>query len=568
MDVTKESPSFRSPHPVGSGLWLSPGSSPRLPGVLRRASGWLAAVLAWTLFAVIYLGLQASLPYVVKGIPAYFVVLFTFLMLGAVAFLAGSDKRWRFVLVIAFFLIMSGELPVFFGATRLNTRVIETGLRLLLMAFVAIDTLALKRRVWPPFWIILIFAFQIAILIASWVDAEYITEIQATREVVIAHIAGIFLFVAAFVYARSWKHVVSFSKVMVAGACAFAVLGIIEYFAGESYYRLYLRAFPGMQERIYLAVAHHRVIGPFDNQVAFGSWLAMFVVIPLALRANEVLFKKRLILSVALAIIWLCLFFTGSRGPFLGAFFGFLIYSWLTGRVKKAFAINIFAAFMVLLVVAHGARIAKILPDNNLILRFVDPAAARRSGGDVFATVRDARLEAWRDAVAEWRQRPVLGIGPGEWTKRRQQIYEQGKVTTVSAFSPYLLYLVETGILGLGCVLLLMAVLAGYNVRMLAALRPGPKRDLIAALSVSCLVVHLVSLTDVGYGINRLFYFFWAAQGVLLSGARLAIEEQTREAEGTPGVLQGWRRGWGAPSRLAAVSVASSRVSKSTGSLR
>jgi O-antigen ligase len=523
---------------------------------VRRVPGLLAAFLFWLFFAAIYLGIQASLPFVVGRIPAYFVILFAVLLLGVVVFLAGSDKRWRFVLVIAFFLIMSGQLPVFFGGTRLNTRVIETLLRLILMAFVALDTLALRRRVWPPLWLLVIFVSHVGLLGLSWVGAEYITEIYATREVLLMHLTGLFLFIAGYVYVRSWRHVVSFASVMVVGAAAFALLGIVEYIAGEQYYRLYLRAFPYMTERIQLALAHHRVIGPFDNQVAFGSWLAMFVTIPLALKANEHQFKRRVIWNVVLILLWVCLFFTGSRGPFLGAFAGFVIYSWLTGRIKKAFVVNTVMGLLVLVVVAYGGRIARMLPENNLILRFVDPAAAVRSGGDVFETVRDARLKTWQDAIEEWRHRPILGIGPGEWVKRRLKVYEQGRVTTVSSFSPYVQYLVENGILGLASLALLLVVLGVYNVRLLARLKPGPRRDLIASLSVACLIVHLVSLTDVGYGTNRLFYFFWMAQGVLLMGARLALEEESEQEKQAAGsLLQGWRPGWRAPASRLPVAV-------------
>ena len=511
---------------AGSGIWVTPDRTEGTAAALRRMPGIVAAFIAWTTFAVIYLGIQASLPIIVGRIPAYFVFLFSALLLGLVVFLAGSDKRWRFVLVIGFFLIMSGELPVFFGATRLNTRVIETGLRLILMAFVVLDVLALRRRVWPPLWILVIFTVHVFFLGLSWVNSSFISDIYSARGALLTHLTGIALLVAGYVYVRHWRQVRSFATIMVAGASAFAFLGIIEYLFSEPYYRLYLKAFPYMTERIYLAMAHHRVIGPFDNQVAFGSWLAMFVAIPLALKACESVPRKKLLWNITSSLLWVCLFFTGSRGPFLAAFLGIIVYSWLTGRIKKALVVNIVSALLVVIVVAYGARLAQVLPENNLILRFVDPATAVRSGGDAFATVRDARVEAWKDAIEEWRQAPVWGIGPGQWVSRRLQIYEQGKAATVSSFSPYVQYLVENGVLGLGSLALLMLAVGIYNVRLIASLNPGPARDLITALSVGCLVVHVVSITDVGYGINRLFYFFWLSQGVLLMGGRIALEEQ------------------------------------------
>ena len=512
----------------GAAAWVNLGRFGGGASGSRRLPALIVLGLLWLLFLFAYLGIQAALPFVVGEVPPFFLIILAFLLIGVIILLAGADKRWRLVAFIGFFLIMAGQIPYFFGATRLNTRVLEILISLGLMAFVALDSLALRRRTWPPVSVLLLLVLQLLCLVASWLMAEQVTNYRATRDVILMHATGLALFSAAYIYVRRWDHVSSYARIMTLGAFFFSLLGIVEYFGGESYYRLFLTAFPHLAERVYYALVHHRVFGTFDNQVFFGSWLAMFVTIPLALRSSEKIPRKKFFWSVCIASIWLAIFFTGSRGPFLGAVAGVVIYSWLTGRIKKAFVVNICVAVTAIIIVSYGVRIAKILPDNNLILRFVDPAAAVRSGGSAFATLREARLEAWKDAIAEWRYNWLLGIGPGEWVQRRMKIFEQGQVSTVSSFSPYVQYLVETGLVGVITLGAVLALVAYLNIKGLRRIRPGDKRDLLAACAVACLVVHLVSLTDVGYGVNRLFYFFWMTQGVVLKGVRLTLEEQQR----------------------------------------
>lgn len=512
----------------GAAAWVNLGRFGGGASGLRRLPALIVLGLLWLLFLFAYLGIQAALPFVVGEVPPFFLIILAFLLIGVIILLAGADKRWRLVAFIGFFLIMAGQIPYFFGATRLNTRVLEILISLGLMAFVALDSLALRRRTWPPVSVLLLLVLQLLCLVASWLMAEQVTNYRATRDVILMHATGLALFSAAYIYVRRWDHVSSYARIMTLGAFFFSLLGIVEYFGGESYYRLFLTAFPHLAERVYYALVHHRVFGTFDNQVFFGSWLAMFVTIPLALRSSEKIPRKRFFWSVCIASIWLAIFFTGSRGPFVGAVGGVVLYSWLAGRIKKALFVNICVALVTVIVVFYGVRIAKILPDNNLILRFVDPAAAVRSGGSALATLKDVRVEAWKDAIAEWRYNWLLGIGPGEWVQRRMKIFEQGQVSTVSSFSPYVQYLVETGLVGVITLGAVLAFVAYLNIKGLRRIRPGDKRDLLAACAVACLVVHLVSLTDVGYGVNRLFYFFWMTQGVVLKGVRLTLEEQQR----------------------------------------
>jgi putative inorganic carbon (HCO3(-)) transporter len=82
------------------------------------------------------------------------------------------------------------------------------------------------------------------------------------------------------------------------------------------------------------------------------------------------------------------------------------------------------------------------------------------------------RLNVWSSVIAMIRDRPILGIGPGnEAFEKVYPLYMQPKYSALSAYSIYLELLVETGILGFGVFLWLIVTTISLGIRQIQHLR-------------------------------------------------------------------------------------------------
>ncbi|MGQ9922578.1 MAG: O-antigen ligase family protein [Armatimonadota bacterium] len=505
---------------------LQPGRVNPPFGNIAQSASVVARVLLfaviWLLLIALYLASQVGIAYITTETPALFGVLLGIVLLGVVLLLASREKRWRLLLFVGFYIIMSGQLGLFFGSTKLSTFVMEALLSLGLVAFVLLDSLTHRRNIWPPGLVVLLLFLHLFFVVLSVWNQDTLSDHRVTRNILIQYALGIGLFIGGYLYLRRWSQVGTYLQLMLGGATIFALLGIAEYLLGETFYNYYLRVFPGVLKRVQLALVEHRIFGPFDNPVLFGAWLAMFAPLAMYWLLQASTFWGKIWSRVVFGILFLALFFTGSRAPFVAAVVAVVLVPWVTCRPRLARLLTSLAIIAAVLLGSVGPFVARLLPENNLLLRIVDPASARFTGTTTLSTLQDTRAEAWRQAVQEWARHPLLGIGPGEWVEQRRRATNEETLRLVSAYSPYLLALVETGTLGAGALFLVLLVILRLNWVTIRSLPPGPERDLVGALSISCLVVHLVSITDVGFSLNRLYYFFWLTQGILLKAPYVA----------------------------------------------
>lgn len=186
-----------------------------------------------------------------------------------------------------------------------------------------------------------------------------------------------------------------------------------------------------------------------------------------------------------------CMAFTWSRGGWLGlvaagGVFLLLVLWWWSARLPRFWQTW-------LLPICLGTMAAGLVA----VVIVVDPLRDRVTS--IFAGRGDSsnnfRINVWLAVLEMIRDRPVLGIGPGnDAFNLIYPLYGGARYSALSAYSIFLEVAVEVGVIGLGCFLWLIATLGGQGWLQLQRLRRRGNSQgfwLIAALAtVVGMLVH------------------------------------------------------------------------------
>lgn len=181
-----------------------------------------------------------------------------------------------------------------------------------------------------------------------------------------------------------------------------------------------------------------------------------------------------------------CLYYTGSRGGWIGlialafVLLVLLIYRWsdyLPGFWRRW-------ALPIALGGLTGLLILAVLLVEPLRDRALSIFADRQDSSNNF------RLNVWAAVLEMIRDRPILGIGPGNNAFNLiYPLYQRPQYTALGAYSIFLEIAVETGLIGLGCFLWLVLVILEQGWVQLQGLRTRQSREifwLIAAIATLC----------------------------------------------------------------------------------
>ncbi|MFM8294604.1 MAG: IctB family putative bicarbonate transporter, partial [Microcystaceae cyanobacterium] len=163
----------------------------------------------------------------------------------------------------------------------------------------------------------------------------------------------------------------------------------------------------------------------------------------------------KLLAGVMVCISIFCLFFTQSRGGWLGlvgVLISFLVLAYLWWQPY-------FSPFWKKWLLPSAIATVIIL----LILGFILVPALRMRILSIFAGRNDSsnnfRINVWEGVKSMIRDRPIIGIGPGNSAFNKiYPLYMRPKYSALSAYSIYLETLVETGIIGFSCFIWLLTV--------------------------------------------------------------------------------------------------------------
>lgn len=257
-------------------------------------------------------------------------------------------------------------------------------------------------------------------------------------------------------------------------------------------------------------------------------------LIPAVALSGAAIFAWRSWLPRAAALVLFCanaacLFYTDSRGGWIGTMamvlaFAFLLYVWWRPHLPP-----FWRAWLLPLVVGTGViflagAIAAVEP---LRVRLGSIFAGRENSSNNF------RINVWYAAIDMIRARPAIGIGPGnEAFNKIYPLFMRPNYSALSAYSIYLEVAVETGLVGLAGFLGLLGSLGLQGWRGLLRLRDNGDRGgfwLIAALAAMAgMLAH--GLVDTVWYRPQVNVLWWFLAAIAVSQVEVpATETADRE---------------------------------------
>ena len=192
--------------------------------------------------------------------------------------------------------------------------------------------------------------------------------------------------------------------------------------------------------------------------------------------------QKALALTMVV-VNFACLYFTGSRGGWVGMLALILIFLLLLRYWWDAYLPRFWRRW--LLPIVFGGMAGLII----LAMIFVEPLRLRVMS--IFAWREDSsnnfRINVWAAVFDMISDHPLIGIGSGhDAFNKVYPLYQRPNYNALSAYSIFLETAVETGLIGLGFFLWLIAVIFNQGMRRLGEMRSLANREgfwLIAAIA-------------------------------------------------------------------------------------
>lgn len=236
-----------------------------------------------------------------------------------------------------------------------------------------------------------------------------------------------------------------------------------------------------------------RAFSIINSPNALAGQMAFLAPIALGLAASEKTWPKRLLWLAAAGLLVLCLLFTGTRGAWLAFAFALAVIGVIFDRRLLA-AGFVAAVLIVLFVPAVSNRISYLFTPE-----YMSKSAA------------SGRIKRWLDAYDQMTLEPLFGTGLGHY----------GGAVADRAFgipsvdNYYMKTLAETGLVGLGLFLWLMATVLHQGYRAWQALADPRWRYAAAGIFTGLLAVLFHSGVENIFEIPYLSTYFWLAAGLL-----------------------------------------------------
>ena len=244
-----------------------------------------------------------------------------------------------------------------------------------------------------------------------------------------------------------------------------------------------------------------RVSAPFEGKSGepntFGGYLVFMGALALALIDNLKDLRVRLSLAVLMVVVLICLLYTQSRASYISIIPTFLTLSLFSQR-------RFYLVAGLIMVFALSPLILPRVAEERIVETFMQP---EQQGQIQFGKLRldtsaSARIVSYKEALSDWRKKPILGYGVTGYRFMDAQ---------------YPRLLVETGIVGLLAFVWLICSI--FRVGLGTWIEQ--QDDLLRGLSVG-LIAGLVGLLVHAFGANtfiivRIMEPFWFLTGIVIS---------------------------------------------------
>ncbi|MBE9181847.1 putative bicarbonate transporter, IctB family [Oculatella sp. LEGE 06141] len=243
-------------------------------------------------------------------------------------------------------------------------------------------------------------------------------------------------------------------------------------------------------------------------------------------------------LPKALAVfLWVmnsaCLILTFSRGGWIGFVVAQFALLMLFTHWFSVYLPRFWRRWLLPIVLAVSAAIVVVAVASVSTLR--DRVASIFAGRD--DSSNNFRMNVWMAVVDMIRDRPIIGIGPGnDAFNRIYPRYQQTGYTALSAYSVFLEIAVETGLIGLGCFLWLLLITFNQGWMQIQRLRQVRAVDgfwLMAAIAtMSGMLLH--GLVDTVWYRPQVSTLWWLMVALVASYYQPLLAESSAETEVEP----------------------------------
>ncbi len=274
-----------------------------------------------------------------------------------------------------------------------------------------------------------------------------------------------------------------------------------------------------LQDMTLFADIRGSVIGTFGSAGVLGAYLILLIPLFLVLRSLQTESANRVGVAILITLSVVTLGLTWSRSAWIGLAIGLLLF-WIFGGRKSCAGI-ISALFVIL---AASPLIRLLLPDG-VLSRLSSIFIISESSARQHLTIWETCADLARDVIGG-------GIGTGPQTFEHVfSLYTESTATQAPhAYSLYLQFLIEHGILGLLLFLIIIPVFLascftflkteqGKDARSMRLLTVGGMCGILAFLTQG--------LFDYAFADYRIFALFWMLLALVTSARRTTTWEQT-----------------------------------------
>jgi len=245
----------------------------------------------------------------------------------------------------------------------------------------------------------------------------------------------------------------------------------------------------------------HWVMTPFYNDhTAYGAAIAMFVPFMVAFMFDKSYsFSIRMSSALAFTILIIAVIFSYSRAAWISLIGAFVIYAFVMLRIKFSLIATVFTVLIVAFF-SFQHQILEVLERNeqDSSTDFVEHVQS------IYNISSDAsnleRINRWQAGIRMFRERPILGWGPGTYQFLYAPFQRSKEKTIIStnagdlgnAHSEYLGPMSEQGILGMISLvmILIVGIYTGLKVHKNARDKQVKMMALVAVLSLITYFIH------------------------------------------------------------------------------
>ena len=211
-----------------------------------------------------------------------------------------------------------------------------------------------------------------------------------------------------------------------------------------------------------------------------------------------------------------CLYGTGSRGGWIGAaisifVLGILLLYWILPRLPRLWQASVFPIFMgtIVAVIALGLLLSSSFRDRALSI-----FAGREDSSNNF------RINVWHSVMDMIRDRPILGIGPGNAAFNQvYPLYQRPNYSALGAYSIYLELMVEVGLVGFTIFFWFLLTLVNRSFSVIQSLRSQSDHSAIGLMSTLAAMVAMLThgLVDTVWYRPEVATVWWLMVAVVFS---------------------------------------------------